>query len=206
MHRRLSLWRHMSGATFALAMAWCLTALPEPMLSYHQWGPCHSPRAPISQASLKIVLQWICQGSLIKLSPLPWRHNEREGVSNHRRLDCVLNRLFRRRSKKTSKVRVTGLCERNAPVTGGFPSQRVCNVKNVSIWWRHYVNTPKSRVKLTPFPTPFSNTFQTANPFECMLISWVLKCSGVQSCQKQMPQYFIKMRLFDASTVILERK
>ena len=33
---------------------------------------------------------------------LQWRHNERNGVSNHRRLDCLLNRLLRRRSKKTS--------------------------------------------------------------------------------------------------------
>ena len=42
-------------------------------------------------------------------SSLQWRHNELDGVSNHR-LDCLLNRLFRRRSKKTSKLRVTGLC------------------------------------------------------------------------------------------------
>ena len=35
-----------------------------------------------------------------------WRHNERDCVSNHSRLDCLLNRLFRRRSKKTSKLRV----------------------------------------------------------------------------------------------------
>ena len=38
-----------------------------------------------------------------------WRHNEGNGVSNHQRLDCLLNRLFTRRSKKTSKLRVTGL-------------------------------------------------------------------------------------------------
>ena len=36
---------------------------------------------------------------------LQWRHNERDGVSNHQRLDCLLNRLFRPRSKKTSKLR-----------------------------------------------------------------------------------------------------
>ena len=30
------------------------------------------------------------------------RYNERDGISNHRRLDCLLNRLFRRRSTKTS--------------------------------------------------------------------------------------------------------
>ena len=41
---------------------------------------------------------------------LKWRHNERDGVSNQRRLDWLHIRLFRRRSKKTSKLRVTGLC------------------------------------------------------------------------------------------------
>ena len=33
------------------------------------------------------------------------------GVSNHRHLDCLLNHLFRRRSKKTSKLCITGLWE-----------------------------------------------------------------------------------------------
>ena len=46
----------------------------------------------------------------------------------------------RRRSKKTSKFHITGLCEGNAPVTSGFPSQRVCNAENVSIWWRSRVD------------------------------------------------------------------
>ena len=41
---------------------------------------------------------------------LKWRHYEGDGVSNHWCLDCSLNRLFRRRSKKTSKLRVTVLC------------------------------------------------------------------------------------------------
>ena len=46
---------------------------------------------------------------------LRWRHNERYGVSNHQLHDCLLNRLFRPRSKKTSKLRVTGLCVGNSP-------------------------------------------------------------------------------------------
>ena len=46
------------------------------------------------------------------------RYNERDCVSNHLRLDCFFNRLSRRRSKKTSKLRVIGLCEGNPPVTG----------------------------------------------------------------------------------------
>ena len=49
---------------------------------------------------------------------------------------CLLNRLFR--SKKTSKLRFTGLCDGNSPVTGEFPAQRASNAENVSIWWRHH--------------------------------------------------------------------
>ena len=47
---------------------------------------------------------------------LQWRHNERDGVSNHQCLESLRNRLFRRRFKKKSKLRVTGLCEVNPPV------------------------------------------------------------------------------------------
>ena len=46
---------------------------------------------------------------------LHWRHNDHDGVSNHQPHGCLLNRLFRRRSKKTSKLRVTGLCVGNSP-------------------------------------------------------------------------------------------
>ena len=48
-----------------------------------------------------------------------WCHDECDGVSSHRRLHCVFNRLFRRRLKKISKLRATGLCEGKSPVT--FP-------------------------------------------------------------------------------------
>ena len=54
-------------------------------------------------------------------SALRWHHNERDGVSNHQPHDCLFNRLFRRRSKKTSKFRVTGHCAGNSLVTGEFP-------------------------------------------------------------------------------------
>ena len=46
---------------------------------------------------------------------LHWRHNDQDGVSNHQPRVCLLNCLFRRRSKKTSKLRVTGLCVGNSP-------------------------------------------------------------------------------------------
>ena len=46
---------------------------------------------------------------------LQWRHNGHDSVSNHQPHDCLLNRLFRRRPRKTSKLRVTGLCAGNSP-------------------------------------------------------------------------------------------
>ena len=60
---------------------------------------------------------------------LQWRHNECDGVSNQWRLDCLLNRLFRRRSKKTSNFRATVLCEGNPAVTGEFPAQWASNIE-----------------------------------------------------------------------------
>ena len=83
---------------------------------------------------------------LMKLS-LQWRHNGRDSVSNHQTHDCLPNRLFRRRSKKTSKLRVTGLCAGNSPGTGEFPSQMASYAEIVSIWWRHHVwanDTPRA--------------------------------------------------------------
>ena len=64
-----------------------------------------------------------------------WRHHERDGVSNHRRLDCLLIRLFRCRSKKAPKLHVAGLCKGNSPVTG---EKRASNAEKVSILWRHH--------------------------------------------------------------------
>ena len=42
------------------------------------------------------------------------------------------------RSKKTSMLRITGLCAGNSPGTGEFPAQMASNAENVSIWWRHH--------------------------------------------------------------------
>ena len=59
----------------------------------------------------------VARGIIISFS-LQWRHNGRDSVSNHQPHGCLLNRLFRRRSKKTTKFRVTGLYAGNSPVTG----------------------------------------------------------------------------------------
>ena len=70
---------------------------------------------------------------------LQWRYNERDGVSNHPLHDFLFSRWLRRRSKKSSKLRLTGLCEGISPVTCEFPAQRVSDAENVSICLRHHV-------------------------------------------------------------------
>ena len=79
---------------------------------------------------------------------LRWRHNEHDSVSNHQPHHCLLNRLFRRRSKKTSKHRVTGLCAGNSPGTGEFSAQMASNAENVSIWWRHHDHGAVCKISL----------------------------------------------------------
>ena len=61
---------------------------------------------------------------VLEFITLQRRHNARDGVSNHQPHDCLLNCLFRDRSKKTSKLRVIGLWAGNSPLTGEFPAQR----------------------------------------------------------------------------------
>ena len=68
----------------------------------------------------------------IQAKTLQWRHNGRGSVSNHRPPNCLLNRWFRRRSKKTSKLHVTGLCAENSPHK--WPVTRICFHLMTSSW------------------------------------------------------------------------
>ena len=70
-----------------------------------------------------------CHITLWHRATLQYRHNEHDGISNHRSLGCLLNRLFRCTSKKTSKLRVTGPC-----ITNVFATRR----KNFSQWHRSF--------------------------------------------------------------------
>ena len=70
---------------------------------------------------------------------LQWRQNEQDGVSNDQPHDCLFNCLLRQRSKTTSKLRVTDVCEGNSPVASEFPAQMASNSENAFVWWRHHV-------------------------------------------------------------------
>ena len=57
------------------------------------------------------------------INTLQWCHNERNDVPNHQP-QLFTHLLFSHRWEKTSKLRVTGLCMGNSPVTGEFPCKK----------------------------------------------------------------------------------
>ena len=93
-------------------------------------------------------LCFLCSTLCIKLhigNSLQRHHNTRDGVSNHQHHDCSLDCLFRRRSKKTLKLRGSGLCAWNSvnsphksPVTWKmFPFDDVIIRNFMQCNWRH---------------------------------------------------------------------
>ena len=81
-------------------------------------------------------------------------------------LTIVYSTIYsRRRSKKTSKLHVTGLCAGNSPMTGEFPAQMASNMENISIWWRHHAQSVPPVVRKQSVKWPF------------WVVSNVLKCS-----------------------------
>ena len=62
----------------------------------------------ICEFSRDVLNQLPIAQSLTQFPYIQWRHNEHDGISNHQHLDCLLNRLFRCRSKETLKLCITG--------------------------------------------------------------------------------------------------
>ena len=56
-----------------------------------------------------------------------------DGVSNYQPHHCLLNRLFGRRSRKASKLRVTGLCAGNSPGPVNSPHKGPVTRKMVTV-------------------------------------------------------------------------
>ena len=101
-------------------------------------------------------------------------------ASNLWRLECLLNRLFRRISKKTSKLRLTGLCEVNSSVAGEFLSHRSSNAENISIWWRHHAkHSTKQWTMMTPVIVRRAGLLWSQQDFEWRWSVPLFKCLTV---------------------------
>ena len=133
-----------------------------------------------------------------------WHHNEPDGVSNHWHLDCLLNHLFRHRSKKTSKLLVTGLCEGSSPVTSEFPAQRTSNVENVSIWWCHHVIKHTVYIVGTSLYSPrwrpltVKKTHKGRGNLHCFIFT-----SGIADCLNDSRQYHWNRMVFRVTALVI---
>ena len=100
--------------------------------SVHIWSTWARPITvgPVTYWSAAIVAHRAAQ----------WRHNERDGVSNHQSHDCLLKRLFMRWSKKASKLRVTGLQSWGKFTGDGWIPRTKGQWRGFFffIWWRHH--------------------------------------------------------------------
>ena len=133
-----------------------------------------------------IHLWWIDDWSISKLhvgnqplvciwllhSTLQWHHIGPNGVSNPQPHHCLFKRLFRHKSKKTSKLRVTGLCVGNSPVTVEFPAQMASNAENVSFWWRHHDEIASTKL-------PHSICFKPSETFALIPLFSHLSCEMI---------------------------
>ena len=94
---------------------------------------------------------------------LRWRHHGPDGVSNHQRLGCLFNCQFRRRSNKTSKLRVIGLCAGDSPVNSPhkwpvtrkmFPFDDVIMRSYWQSVWHDYCSNMDGAIILACISTP----------------------------------------------------
>ena len=50
--------------------------------------------------------------------------------------------------RKYQSSTLVAICAGNSPETGEFPAQMATNAKNVSIWWRHHVQSTETIIKI----------------------------------------------------------
>ena len=163
----------------ARCLTWVLARHPVPLVP-GLLGAC--PPLPLSSSEAPLQLCPVNHQRILSLETLQWRHKERDGVSNHQLYDCLLNRLLRRKSKKTPKIRVTGLSEGNSPVTKGQWRGKCFHLMTSS--WRN------------------AHHFFTGNIFKCIfakedmpiIIRAILCLRGFAECANPWNTSFPEMR------------
>ena len=115
-----------------------------------------------------------CVSSHSPQTSLKWRHNERNGVSNHQPRDCLLDGLFRQIKENIKASRQWPLW---GEFTGEFPTQRASNAENVSIWWCHHVLLQQ---RPAAYPDRFRQTMQTVWETNGAKVRFILGISNVK--------------------------
>ena len=105
---------------------------------------------------------------------LRWRHNERDGVSNHQPHDCLLNGLFVQIKENIKQA------PRHWPLCGEFTGNSPHKRGNVSIWWRHH---EKSKSVCFILELILSHWIRILLQLCCMDIVW-RSCLVLKSMQR----------------------
>ena len=117
--------------------------------------------------------QWMSQIGVSWANPLHWRHNDHDGVSNHQPHHCLL----RRRSKKTSKLGVTGLCVGNSPGPVNSPhkgpaTRKMFPFDDVTMHQSNHLCTDSLRISHLTAPIFYMSLISTHRlVFQCNIIS-----------------------------------
>ena len=146
----------------------------------------------LSQANLCVHVRY---SSVEKHIPLQWRHNGCDSVSNHQPYDYLLNCTFRRISKKTSKLRLTGLCNspHKWPVTRKiFPFDGILMCGTVISTSRKYTHACTNKHRFEPILISESN-----GQVNYISVSTILYSTG---CRK-LPRHVIAYQDFSVSGV-----
>ena len=140
---------------------------------------CTAGRSPLFLNNVPSICNTLVPSIVSKATPrsrntiisLHWRSNDHDGVSNHQPHGCLLNRLFSGRSKKTSKLRVTGLCVGNSPGPVNSPHKG-----------------PVTR-KMFPFGDVIMKTIST-KILEIIMI--IISCNAVKLLSVCWPKHLMK--------------
>ena len=102
------------------------------------WDTHRCPSQSVVRRDLWFYKHVVCHPPLpeITMNNITITWNERFGVLNHQKSNCLFSGLLR----LTTKLHITELCAGNSMMTGRFPAQRAYNGKNVSMLWRCQYN------------------------------------------------------------------
>ena len=148
---------------------------------YDTWDQCCQGMRKICSDDQKMKYDKIKFSSRWKCA-LQWRHNERDRVSNHRRLDCLLLPFVQSQIKENIKAPCHWPLWGEFTGDSEFPAQRASNAENVPIlcchhgmkiiWWngpRTFRQTNLSKVDL---PWHRENSPVTQTTPEPTRLSW----------------------------------
>ena len=127
----------------------------------------------------------ITDADLVSTIKTSWNAYQLTFIRSYHHSDVIMSAVtsqIRRRSKKTSKLLVNGLCEGNSPMIGGFPTgpvtRKMFQFDDVSMWNSH---SEKYLFDIVSDCRPFCSCLNTTFPIPAR---WKLHSTPIQVLAK----------------------